>query len=192
MKIIKHDQFFKDRELRKWIIHSVKNGSIVIYPTDTIYGIGCDVGNASSVREIQDAKKRTNPFSIVAPSIKWIEQNLEIPRGSKTLVRKSLPGPFTFIMRPKPGKKLPGTAVSGQGTVGVRIPDNYFTDVMRKEGILLVTTSVNVHGKEPARSIGDIPKSIAKIVDIAIDAGPISNPPSSIIDLTSKKPNVIR
>lgn len=192
MKIIKHDEFFKDNELRKWIIHSIKNGSIVIYPTDTIYGIGCDVRNKEAVEEIQKAKKRTAPFSIVAPSISWIEKHLVVPNGSKSLIKKSLPGPFTFILKVKNKKTLPEMAVSDKHTVGVRIPDNYFTEVMRKEGILLVTTSVNIHDNEPVRSIKEIPKSIAKIVDIAIDAGPINNPPSSVIDLTSKKPNVIR
>jgi len=192
MKIIKHDQFFKDKELRKWIIHSVRNGSIIIYPTDTIYGIGCDVSNKPAVREIQSAKKRDNPFSIVVPSVSWIEKHLIVPSGSKTLIKKSLPGAFTFILKVRDRKTLPETAVSVNNTVGVRIPDNYFCDVMRKEKILLVTTSVNVHGKEPVRSLKDVPKSIADIADIAIDAGPINNPPSSIIDLTSKKPNVIR
>ena len=192
MKVIKHDEFFKDKELRKWIVHSIKNGSIVIYPTDTIYGIGCDVGNRKSVEAIQKAKKRNNPLSIIAPSVSWIQKHLMVPRGSLATVKKSLPGPFTFIMRARDRKLLPELAVSGAGTVGVRIPDNYFTDVMRKENILLVTTSVNVHGQEPARSIKEIPKSITKIVDIAIDAGPINNPPSSVIDLTSKKPNVVR
>ena len=192
MKIIKHDEFFKDKELRKWIIHSIRNGSIVIYPTDTIYGIGCDVSNSKAVKEIQDAKKRTNPFSVIVPSVTWIEKHLVIPHGSKDLIKKSFPGPFTFIMKVKNKKMLPEMAVSEKNTVGVRIPDNYFCDVMRKEKILMVTTSVNIHGKEPVRNIQDIPKNIAKIVDIAINAGPVNNPPSSIIDLTSKKPNMLR
>ncbi len=192
MKIIKHDEFFKDRELRKWIINSIKNGSIVVYPTDTVYGVGCDVRNKEAVKKIQKAKGRTQPFSIIVPSIAWIEKHLIIPNGSKAMIKKSLPGAFTFILKVKNKKSLPEMAISKNNTVGVRMPDNYFTDVMRKEGILLVTTSVNVHGKEPAKNIKEIPKSIAKIVDIAIDAGPLTNPPSSIIDLTSKKPNVIR
>lgn len=192
MKIIKLAEFFKDKELRKWIIHSIRNGSIIIYPTDTIYGIGCDVSNTKAVKEIRKAKKRDIPFSIIVPSISWIDKHLIIPSGSKALIKKSLPGAFTFILKIKNKKALPEMAISSSNTVGVRIPDNYFSKVMRKEKILLVTTSVNIHGKEPVREIKNVPKSITKIVDIAIDAGSLKNPPSSVIDLTSKKPNVIR
>ena len=112
MKIIKLDQFFKDKELRKWIIHSIKNGSIVIYPTDTIYGIGCDVSNKSAVSEIQKAKKRAIPFSIIAPSVTWIEKHLIVPNGTKSLIKKSLPGAFTFILKVKNKKTLPEMAVA--------------------------------------------------------------------------------
>jgi L-threonylcarbamoyladenylate synthase len=191
MKIIKHDEFFKDKELRKWIVNSIKGGSIVIYPTDTIYGIGCDMGNDKSVKKIQEAKDRANPFSVVAPSISWMEKHLVIPDGSKAMIKKSLPGPFTFILKAK-NNSLPKAAVSSNNTVGVRIPKNYFTDVIRKENILLVTTSVNIHGESPAKNLNEIPKKLSEIADIAIDAGELNNPPSTIIDLTSKKPNIMK
>lgn len=192
MKVIKQEQFFTDTKLRNKVLGSIKKGAIVIYPTDTIYGIGCDVGNKRSVRKIYEAKQRGTgvPFSIIVPSVEWIEKHLVVPKGKKAVLQRSLPGRYTLIFKAK--GHIPEMAVSKEGTVGVRIPEGQFSDIIREAGILLVTTSVNVHGSKPAASISEVPKSIAGIVDVAIDAGPLTSRPSTILDMTAGEPKVIR
>lgn len=185
LKIIKLKKV-KEKE----IIKAVKKGKIIIYPTDTIYGIGCDALNTESVLKIRSIKKREleKPFSIIAQSKQWVYKNFDV---NKAYVRK-LPGPFTFILRTKKEKIVSNHVTANMNLLAVRIPDHPFIKVIQKAKTPFISTSVNISGEQPVTEISKIPKKIMKQVDIIIDAGRLSDKPSMIIDLTGNIARIIQ
>lgn len=183
-KIIKMNEL-KEREL----IKDIKEGKIIIYPTDTIYGIGCDAKNSQSVQKIREIKNRTEkPFSIIAPSKQWIIENFEVL--NKNYIEK-LPGPYTFILKTR-REGIVSRHASNGATVGIRIPDHKITEVIQKAQTPFVSTSVNLAGEEPVNDLRKIPRRILKFVDLVIDDGTLSNQPSVLIDMTTELPRIIK
>ena len=173
----------KAAQIRK----AIKSGSIIIYPTDTIYGIGCDATNADAVKRLREIKKRTaKPFSIIAPSKQWIYKNLY---ANPSYIKK-LPGPFTYLMKIK--KRIVCKEASNSELLGVRIPDHRITPLIQKSGVPFITTSVNISKKDYITSITEIPDDIYKNVDLIIDGGPLNNRPSTVIDISGKIARIIR
>ena len=165
---------------------------IFIYPTDTIYGIGCDARNSSLVRQIREVKQSPDhPFSVIAPSKDWIKQNLEYKQEFNEWLDR-LPGPYTLIMKMNDKDCVSEDATAFHDTLGVRIPDNWFSEIIAKAGIPVITTSVNVHGEPPLVSIKEIPESIKSLVDFAVDDGIIKGKPSTIVNLTKAPPEIIK
>src|SRR5271157_1357136 len=148
-------------------------GKIFIYPTDTIYGIGCDAYNKKSVEKIREIKKRDQkPFSIIAPSIEWIKENCIVNIDLK----KYLPGAYTLILKKKEKDFL--SYVSEVETIGIRIPDNSFTKEIQESNVPFVTTSVNFSGEKPANKIEEITKEIIEEVDFVFNGGELTGKPS--------------
>ncbi len=155
---------------------AVLSGKIFIYPTDTIYGLGCNALLQESVDNIKEIKKRDNkPFSIIAPSFEWIEENCIVD----VELKKYLPGPYTIILKKKNKDFLPG--VSDTDSLGVRIPNNAFCKKIQKTGIPFITTSVNLAGEPFAAKISEIKEEIKNKVDIIIDEGELNGMPSTLI-----------
>lgn len=174
----------------KAIIKAIRQGKIIIYPTDTIYGIGCDALNTDSVLRIRMIKGRDaeKPFSVIAQSKQWVYKNFEV---NKAYIRK-LPGPFTFILRTKKEKLVSNHVTNNVNILAVRIPDHPFTKIIQKAKRPFISTSVNISGEPPITDINKIPKRILKQVDIIIDAGPLENRPSTLIDLTGNIARIIQ
>ena len=188
-KITTLNKFLKSPKLQSELLKSLKKGGIIIYPTDTIYGVGCDARFQKSTNRISKAKKRKSnqPFSIIVPSIKWIKTNTYLPKYAAKFLKK-LPGPYTFILKAKPSiKKL-----ASKGLIGIRIPKNRFCDFIRKNSILLITTSVNQSGQPPIQSIKELPSHFKKISEFVIDTGKLVKKPSTMVNLNGKRPKTIR
>ncbi len=174
------------REQRKTVVSLIKKGSVFVYPTDTIYGLGCNAENPESVQRIRGIKWTQHPFSVIAPSKEWIMKNMVI-RHSEYLDK--LPGPYTLILE----KKAPILkAASRLNTLGVRIPAHPFTLVVQEAGVPFVTTSANISGHDPIKSTAEIDEELKKRIDVVIEAGMLNNPPSTIYDLTGEEPKIIR
>jgi len=166
-------------ENKKEFIQHMTSGMIFIYPTDTIYGIGCNALNESSIDIIRKIKKRPkNPFSVIAPSKDWIKNNCYL---DNTYLDK-LPGPFTFICNLKHDCVAKSVNPSSK-SLGVRIPNNWFTRIIGEAGIPFVTTSVNLAGKPFLKNPKDL-NIDSKKVDYLINDGFIDGKPSTIIDFT--------
>lgn len=151
-------------------------GKIFIYPTDTIYGIGCNALNKASVEKIREIKKRDKkPFSVIAPSFSWISENCIIDLD----IKKYLPGPYTIILKKKDRNFLPW--ISETETIGVRIPNNEFTKKIQEAGVPFVTTSVNISGENPANKIEEISNEMLEQVDFVFNSGGLSGKPSTLI-----------
>lgn len=171
----------------KEIINAIKEGKIFIYPTDTIYGLGCNALDENAVNRLREIKQRDDkPFSVIAPSVEWINKNFTFK--NKAQIRK-LPGPFTFIVKIK--KSVVADNVSKE-TLAIRIPDHKFTKVIQKAKLPFITTSVNISGKKPIRNIKDVPNEILDKVDYMIDDGVLDINPSVIIDLTGDIPKIVK
>ena len=172
---------------KKRIVPEIQKGSIFIYPTDTLYGIGCNALKKESVEKIRTLKNTDHPFSVIAPSKKWIHENLRLKH---TEFLEKLPGPYTLIFEKK--KKDFLKECSETGKLGIRIPDHIFTALIQKSGVPFVTTSANVSGHPPIKKISELPLAFKENIDFAIDGGPATNQPSTIFDLTGETPKKIR
>ncbi|MBT4166058.1 threonylcarbamoyl-AMP synthase [archaeon] len=163
----------------KQIIQNIKQGKIFIYPTDTIYGIGCEATNIKSTNKIKQIKKRDKdkPLSIIVPSITWIKQNCIIPK--ELTISKYLPGPYTLILKKKNPNYL--NHISSTDSLGIRIPKNPFTKIIQKSKLPFITTSVNISTQPPLTNPKNLNLQIKNKVDIIIDKGTLSGKPSTLI-----------
>ena len=163
----------------KQIIQNIKQGKIFIYPTDTIYGIGCEATNIKSTNKIKQIKKRDKdkPLSIIVPSITWIKQNCIIPK--ELTISKYLPGPYTLILKKKNPNYL--NHISSTDSLGIRIPKNPFTKIIQKSKLPFITTSVNISTQPPLTNPKNLNLQIKNKGDIIIDKGTLSGKPSTLI-----------
>lgn len=159
-------------------VDDILHGAIFIYPTDTIYGLGCDATNEESVSMIKELKYRdkNKPMSVIAPSVDWIKENCEV---TGEVIKKYLPGPYTLILKKKNPEFL--KSVASEGTLGVRIPDSEFTKLVQKAKVPFITTSVNFAGEPFAVKISDIDHKIIDAVDIVIGVGKLDGRPSTLV-----------
>ncbi len=190
MKTVSLSDALGGGEARKGIVSAIRKGDILIYPTDTVYGIGCDAYSVAGVGRIAKAKgSGERGFSVIAPSKEWIWSNVTAADACRKLADDLLPGPYTVILKAKKGMPY---VVSKEGTMGVRIPRNEFCDFIRSQGVLFITTSVNLSTTLPTTSVREIPAALAQIVDYAIDAGELSGESSRVFDITGKELAILR
>ena len=177
MKTLTKSEFLKNKDL---YVKEIKKGKIFIYPTDTIYGIGCHALNGESIKRIRKLKKRDKkPFSIIVNK-KWIKDNCDIEEKYLNM----LPGPYTFIVKLKNKKSIAKQELVGDvNTIGIRIPDNWFTKFLNEFNLIFVTTSVNISGEPPLKDIKDLKLS----VDYVVDDGILNNKPSKIFNLVNNE-----
>lgn len=184
MKIIYKKAFLKDKEK---YFELFKKGKVFIYPTDTIYGLGCDALNKKAVRKIINIKERKNkPMSIIIPNKEWIKENCTIDKKANKWLKK-LPGKYTLIINLKDKKAISKLVNNNQDSIGVRIPKNWFSKVIEEYSNPFVTTSVNLTGEKPMSSIKDLNNKVRKRVDYLIYEGKITGKPSTIVDLRKKE-----
>jgi len=184
MRIITKDEFTLDR---KELSDAITKGAVFVYPTDTIYGIGCNALDDRSVARIRELKSRSAaPFSVIAPSAAWIRQHCHVsPTAEKWL--EKLPGPYTLILRMKDKSCVAKEVTQGLDTLGVRIPAHWISKAVTELGFPVVTTSVNKTGKEYMNSIDDMDPEIKANVDFIIDEGEKRGKPSTIVHLEEEK-----
>ncbi len=177
-------------------IELMKQGGVIVYPTDTVYGIGCNALDEFAVRRVFDIKERSSkPMPILARDMVWVEELVYMNDQHRKMAAKFWPGKYTLVLPKK--EIIPHSVTTGLPSVGIRIADHQFTDrLLAKFGYPIIATSANISGGE---ATGDISKIIEEFSgrrwrpDLIIDAGvlPKSNP-SVIIDCSSEKPKVLR
>ncbi|MCX6707199.1 MAG: L-threonylcarbamoyladenylate synthase [Candidatus Woesearchaeota archaeon] len=190
MKVLSKKDFLADKEN---YLKLILKGAVFIYPTDTIYGIGCNAEDSGAVRRIRELKKRpTNPFSVIAPSKKWISDNCILGKEAKKWLKK-LPGPYTLILKIKKDRKkcVAKEVNAGSELIGVRIPKNWFSNIVKQANVPVVTTSVNEAGKQFMVSEKDVNQDIAEGVDFIVYEGEKAGKPSTIINLSQGKPIIM-
>lgn len=186
-------------EMRKInrVVDVLRNGGIVVYPTDTIYGIGCDLMNRKSIErlcKVMDIKPNKLDLSFICNDLTHISEyvkNLQTPVFK--VLKKSLPGPFTFIL--ESSSKVPKILDVTKKTVGIRIPDhNIPRTIVAELGNPLITSSIKDDDKikEYTTDPEEIYEDFKNLVDIVIDGGAGGNVPSTVVDCTNGELVVVR
>ncbi len=171
------------------------SGGIIIYPTDTVYGLGCSVDNKNAIERIYLVKRqRTNkPFSFVCSDLTHISEYAHVSNAAFKIMKHLIPGPYTFILTATKMKQLPKILVSKRKTVGIRVPDSPVTLAIIKElGHPILSTSVTLENGEIVNDPDRIAENFNNVVDMIIDGGPLVSEPSTVIDLTGEEAVVVR
>ena len=170
------------------ILERISKGEIFIYPTDTIYGIGCNAENQESVKKIRELKegRPTAPFSLWVPSLDWIEKNCTVTKQAVEWLEQ-LPGPLTIIMNLKNQNSISKNIAPEVNTIGIRYPDHWFGKVVEMLGIPIVTTSANKTGEPFMTSIENLDLKVKKGVSFIIYEGPKEGRPSKIVHVGKGK-----
>lgn len=171
----------------------IRQGGIVAYPTDTFYGIGCDIMNKRAIEKVYAIKQRnkTKPFSFICPDLKDIATYAKVSNVAYRNMKRLLPGPYTFVL---PGTKMvPKMMLTKRRTAGIRVPDNQIALMLARElGNPVLSTSAT----DPEGNVFEDPSLLHdyfdKRVDAVIDGGPVPGAPSSVISLIDDEPEIIR
>lgn len=180
------------RLVRK-VIEVLEKGGVIGYPTDTVYGVGCDLFNQEAIRKIHRLKKMEGkkPLSFICSDLKDISRYAHVSNYAYKMMKRLLPGPYTFVLTAT--KLVPKIAMTKQNTVGIRIPDNNIClSLVRELGHPIISTSVYKPDEGLYNDPAEIEERFAKQLDLVIDGGVIVAEHSSIIDLTDEFPIVIR
>lgn len=174
-------------------IEILRQGGVIIYPTDTFYGIGCDLFNKKAIERIYQIKRRpkTKPFSFICADLKDIASYAIVTNHAYKTMRRLLPGPYTFILRGT--KQVPKMMLSNRKQVGIRVPDHAVANGLAVGlGGPVISTSAGLEDEDILADAGLIHDQWGHLVDLVIDGGPQSLEPSSVVSLVDDAPEVIR
>ncbi len=180
----------------KKVVDVLKNGGLVIYPTDTVYGLGCDITNTKAlerIAKIKGVKLEKANFSFICSDLSHISDYVkQIDTATFKILKRALPGPYTFIL---PGNNSLPKEFKKKTTVGIRVPDNAIAlEIVRQLGNPIVSTSI--HDEDAVLEYSTDPELIFEkwqnLVDMVIDGGYGDNMGSTIIDLSGFEPVVVR
>lgn len=178
------------------VIEVLKSGGVIIYPTDSIYAIGCDINNVKAVQrvcQLKGIKPEKANFSMICHDLSNIAAYAKVSNEVFKVMKRNLPGPFTFVLPAT--SKLPNVLMNRRKTIGIRIPDNYIVRAIVEElGNPLLTTSVKADD-EVLEYMTDpelIYEKYEKLVDLVIDGGFGNNVASTVVGCTSGDIEIIR
>jgi len=172
-------------------IKTLNEGNILIYPTDTLYGLGADATNTSAIEKINQLKKRKNPLSIMIETLTEIDKYAITDSIIIKELKKIFPGPFTALLQSKK-TNLSYLVQNESNKIGIRIPNNTFClNLLNKYKKPIITTSVNIHGEKSLNKVEEIEKKFSKI-NIYYQNNNLDSKGSTIIDFTEKPPKLIR
>lgn len=174
-------------------VEVLKNGGVIIYPTDTVYGIGCDIFNKAALERVYAIKQDagTKLFSFICPNLKDISKYAKVSDFAYKKMKKLLPGPYTFVL--PAAREVPKTLWTKRHTVGIRVPNNEVALTLVKElGNPIVSTSVTNRKGEVLYNPDEIKLIFDYQVDLMLSVGHLEGTPSSIVDLSGEEPEIIR
>lgn len=180
----------------KRVVEALRDGGLVIYPTDTVYGLGCDITNTGAlerIAQIRGVKLEKANFSFICEDLSNLSDYVrQIDTPIFKILKRSLPGPYTFIL---PGNNNLPTVFKKKKTVGIRVPDNNICRAL-VAGLGNPIVSTSIRDDDEVLEYTTDPELILEkwdnLVDIVVDGGYGDNVPSTVIDLTGGEPEVIR
>jgi len=174
-------------------VEILRGGGIVIYPTDTVYGMGCDLFNKKGIERIYEIQRRDRkqPLSFICADLKDISRYARVSDDAYKIMKRLLPGPYTFVL--EASRLVPKIILPKRQTTGIRVPDNRICQALVTEmGSPVISTSVKDGGSELLSDPRMIEELFGKRVDMIIDGGIIAAAPSSVVSLLAEGIEVIR
>jgi len=185
MKIVKIDTNKITEEQIDLIVDCLKRGQVLAYPTDTVYGLGCDPKNVVAIKKINKIKgeKSLKPLLVLISDFSMLKEYCFTNLGQQEYLKKVWPGPVTVILKRRPN--LPTELTGGLNSLAVRLPANDFLIKMIKAtGFPIVSTSLNKKGEKPMANVKNLDKHFKFKPDLVIDAGTCEKTkPSRLVDL---------
>ncbi len=189
---IKINQKNPEKEKIKIAINALRDGKTILYPTDTVYGIGANIFDVEAVKRVYIIKNRAlnKPLSICVSKIDDIHNIAYLDKDIENMLKDILPGPFTVILNKK--ENVPPILTSGSSKIGIRIPDNKICMELSRE-FPITTTSANISGQPVLESINEILKQLHEEIDLVLDSGNCRHGThSTVLDMTIYPPKMLR
>lgn len=171
----------------------VKDGGVLVYPTETVYGLGCDPFNVEAVKRVFKIKgERKKPLPVLSCSITAVKKIAELSERAEKIAERFWPGPLTLVLPKKAA--LPNVVTCNLNSVGVRIPKHEVAlQLIRSSNGLLIGTSANKTGGKPPKTAQEATKQVGENVDVILDGGASRlGKPSTVLDLTCEEPKILR
>jgi len=182
-----------DKQVLSRVVSALKSGNIIVYPTDTLYGLGANVFNDIAVKKVFKVKNRpfNLPLSVAVCCVEDLEKIAFVDDKIKKIINLFLPGKLTLILKKK--KTISNIVTAGLENIAIRIPNNIFAlEILSSYGPL-TCTSANIHGKKTPSVISEIRMQFKESdISVYLDYGKLNGQPSTIVDFTGKKPNLVR
>lgn len=175
------------------VLDILKKGGIISYPTDTYYGIGCDIMNKKAISRIYQIKQRdkNKPFSFICSGLTNISRYAKVSNYAYRTMKRLLPGPYTFIL--EGSKMVPKIMLTKRKTAGIRVPDNNICmALVNALGNPIISTSATMPDNTILHDPSIIQDYYGTRLDLVIDGGPVSGQPSSVVSLIDDVPEIIR
>ncbi len=162
---------------------AVRDGNIVVYPTETVYGLGADAVDGAAVERVFAAKRRDRdrPVSMAVPDVDAIPEYAELSDRELAFCRTFLPGPVTVVLTAR--DVVPNVLTAGRGRVGIRVPDHEVALSLLARVGPLTATSANVSGRESARRVADLDPAIRAAATVVVDGGETPGGGSTVVDV---------
>ena len=193
MMILEINHHNPQKRLIRRAVEILRNGGVIAYPTDTYYGIGCDIFNKNAIARVYQLKRRPKhkPFSFICSDFKNISQYAQVTNYAFKTMKRLLPGPYTFILQ---GSRLvPKIMLTKRRTAGIRVPDHAICLAIVKElGHPVLSTSATGPDGVILESLIEIEERLGHALDLIIDGGPVPSKPSSVVSLIDDYPEIIR
>lgn len=176
-------------------VEILRDGGVIIYPTDTVYGIGCSIFDKNAIERIYAIKRQDphKPFSFICCDLRNISEFAKVSNPAYRLMKHLIPGPYTFVLPASRLKQLPRSMISKRKTVGIRVPKNEICLAIARElGHPILSASVIDRNGEVMNNPELIKELYETQVDLILDGGVIHSEPSTVLDLTDEQPVVLR
>ena len=180
------------RHIRR-IAEALREGGVIVYPTDTCYGIGADIFNKKAIEKVYAIKglPKHTPFSFVCPNLSDISRYAHVTDLAYRILKRFLPGPYTFVLRGS--REVPKMMLTKRKTVGIRIPDHpVCLEIVNELGHPIISTSASYQNGPIVQDPREMAELAGDMIDYVVDIGIILPEPSSVISLIDDEPMVLR
>ncbi|MHC3436710.1 L-threonylcarbamoyladenylate synthase [Natrialbaceae archaeon A-gly3] len=165
---------------------AIREGELVVYPTETVYGLGADATDPAAVERVFEAKRRDSekPVSLAVPSVPSALEYVRTTDRERRFLATFLPGPVTVLCRKR--ESVPDVLTAGRDRVGIRVPDHRLAlRVLERAGVPITATSANVSGRESARHTDDLDPEIRDAAAVVLEGGETGGTASTVVDVSA-------
>jgi tRNA threonylcarbamoyl adenosine modification protein (Sua5/YciO/YrdC/YwlC family) len=175
------------------VVDTLLNGGVVAYPTDTVYGLGCDIMNKKAIKKVHQIKRQpaAKPFSFICPGLTELSHYARVTNYAYKTLKRLLPGPYTFIL--EGSRQVPKMMLTKRKTAGIRVPDHRIClAIVEALGHPVISTSATGPEGQVLNQAWEIEEVLGHHLDLIVDGGPVSGVLSSVVSLVEDVPEVIR